>query len=78
MTTNALPDSAHFGNHPCSDRVFTHHEEEYMKTCEKCGKEYEDSLEACPKCAKRKRQFIIAGVVIAIVVIAILKFIFIF
>jgi RNA polymerase subunit RPABC4/transcription elongation factor Spt4 len=49
-----------------------------MKRCEQCGTEYEDSLEKCPACAKRRRQYLIAGIVVAVAVIAVLKFVFIF
>jgi len=49
-----------------------------MKHCEKCGREYEDVLEKCPGCAKRNRRMIIIGIVAAIVIITILKFVFIF
>lgn len=49
-----------------------------MKKCEKCGREYEDVLDQCPACAKKRKRNIIIGVVIAVVIIAILKFMFLF
>ncbi len=49
-----------------------------MKQCEKCGREYEDVLDKCPACAKRTKRYIIAGIVLAVVIITILKFMFIF
>ncbi len=49
-----------------------------MKRCEKCGTEYEDVLDRCPACAKRTKRYAIIAIAIAVVIIAILKFVFIF
>lgn len=49
-----------------------------MKRCAKCGKEYEDVLDKCPACAKRTRRYVTIVIVLAVAVIALLKFIFIF
>lgn len=61
---------------PAGHRPYT--QEAQVKTCDKCGKEYEDSLDGCPKCAKRKKQYIIAAVIAVVVISAVLKMLFLF